>query len=128
MTKADLGIKRLCPNCGTKYFDLNRSPITCPRCGTIFEANAVKPRPQAVAKAAEVIDEPVAVSEEADTVSLEQADEEVTDSGKVKVEPAGDVDDVEEIEADDDNTFLEEDEDGDEDVGDIIGDDGDDET
>ena len=27
MTKADLGTKRLCPHCGTRYYDLNRSPI-----------------------------------------------------------------------------------------------------
>ena len=127
MTKADLGIKRLCPNCGAKYYDLHHRPIVCPRCGTTFETTAVKARPQPAAKPAVVIEEPVAVAEEAEIVSLEEADEEVADSGKVKSAPKGEGDDVadadeaEEIEADDD-TFLEPQEDEDEDVGDIIGD------
>ena len=37
MTKAELGTKRLCPNCGARYYDLNHDPIVCPRCGTEFE-------------------------------------------------------------------------------------------
>ena len=37
MAKADLGTKRLCPSCGARYYDLNHSPIICPRCGTQFE-------------------------------------------------------------------------------------------
>ena len=34
MVKPELGTKRVCPNCGTKYYDLNHNPIVCPRCGT----------------------------------------------------------------------------------------------
>jgi uncharacterized protein (TIGR02300 family) len=118
VTKAELGIKRVCPNCGTKYYDLNRSPIVCPRCGTVFEATTVaRARPQAAAKPA-----PPVVEEEAaeapETVSLEQADEEAADSGQVKV----DADDEEAEESGEEETFLEEDEEDGGDVGDIIGD------
>ena len=37
MTKQELGTKRLCAHCGAKFYDLHQSPITCPKCGTIFE-------------------------------------------------------------------------------------------
>ncbi len=37
MAKPELGTKRVCVECSTKYFDLNRQPIACPKCGAIFE-------------------------------------------------------------------------------------------
>ena len=36
MAKPELGGKRQCHNCATKFFDLNRDPIVCPKCGTVF--------------------------------------------------------------------------------------------
>ena len=36
MAKPELGTKRVCPSCGTKYYDLSRNPIVCPSCGTVF--------------------------------------------------------------------------------------------
>jgi uncharacterized protein (TIGR02300 family) len=121
VTKAELGTKRLCPNCGAKYYDLNHDPIICPRCGTQFELSTTKARAQPVKAAAVPVEEPeVEAAPAAEFVTLEEADEEAADSGAIKV----DVDDDEEVEADDeaDDTFLaEEDEEGD-DVTDIIGD------
>lgn len=29
----DLGTKRLCSACGAKFYDLNKNPIVCPKCG-----------------------------------------------------------------------------------------------
>jgi uncharacterized protein (TIGR02300 family) len=121
VTKAELGTKRLCPNCGAKYYDLNHDPIICPRCGTQFEVTTTRARAQPVKAAAVPVAEPeVEAAPAAEFVTLEEADEEAADSGAIKI----DVDDDEEVEADDeeDNTFLaEEDEEGD-DVTDIIGD------
>src|SRR5712675_1487094 len=37
MTKPELGTKRLCAHCGAKFYDLHHSPITCPKCGRVFE-------------------------------------------------------------------------------------------
>jgi uncharacterized protein (TIGR02300 family) len=40
-----LGLKRACSSCGAKFYDLNKDPIICPKCGTEFDAAAViKPR------------------------------------------------------------------------------------
>lgn len=40
MAKAEWGMKRICHNCGTRYYDMSRSPITCPNCGTGFDPEA----------------------------------------------------------------------------------------
>ena len=36
MAKPELGTKRLCANCGAKFYDLNKDPIHCPKCGTVY--------------------------------------------------------------------------------------------
>lgn len=36
MTKPELGTKRLCAECGARYYDLNTTPVTCPKCGAPF--------------------------------------------------------------------------------------------
>src|SRR5690349_15576199 len=37
MTKPELGTKRLCSECGARYYDMNTAPITCPKCGARFQ-------------------------------------------------------------------------------------------
>ena len=34
MAKPELGIKRVCVSCSTKFFDLAKQPAVCPKCGT----------------------------------------------------------------------------------------------
>ncbi len=47
MAKPEWGTKRQCPECGTRFYDLNRQPITCVKCGTSFEPEPLlKPRRQ----------------------------------------------------------------------------------
>src|SRR5215510_8416206 len=47
-TKAERGAKRTCrnPECGARFYDLNRDPIVCPICQTVFE---LAPSPAAAA-------------------------------------------------------------------------------
>lgn len=125
MAKPGLGTKRLCPHCGAKFYDLDKSPIVCPKCASEVEVMAPSSRgrpdaarqPVAVAAPEEV---EVAETPEAEFVSLEDADAEASGS---KTPAAGEEEDedVELEENIDDDTFLEEDEDEDEDVSDIIG-------
>jgi uncharacterized protein (TIGR02300 family) len=124
VAKPELGTKRLCAGCGAKFYDLNKDPIVCPKCGTVYEIAVVAPRgrPDAAARAAAVqAPEPEAPEpQEAEFVSLEEADAEAEGAKK----PAGDgVEDVEieEVEGDDDSTFIEETEEEDTDVTEIIG-------
>ena len=77
VAKPELGTKRVCPSCGTKYYDLKRNPITCPSCGTIFEIVAPKAstaRRRAAAAAAPVAE--AVIEREPDTISLEDAEAE----------------------------------------------------
>ena len=37
MSKPEWGIKRVCPSCGTKYYDFNKNPIICPKCEFEFD-------------------------------------------------------------------------------------------
>ena len=40
MAKPEWGIKRICHNCGTRYYDLGHDPIVCPSCGTEYDPDA----------------------------------------------------------------------------------------
>ncbi len=42
MVKQDLGTKRVCSECGAKFYDLNKNPMVCPKCG--HEEAVVVPR------------------------------------------------------------------------------------
>jgi uncharacterized protein (TIGR02300 family) len=47
VTKTELGTKRICSNCNSKFYDLHKSPIVCPTCKTVFEASsAISERPR----------------------------------------------------------------------------------
>jgi uncharacterized protein (TIGR02300 family) len=127
VAKPELGTKRLCAGCGAKYYDLNKDPITCPKCGTVYEVAVVTPRgrPDAAAAraaAAQAAEAELPEPQEAEFVSLEEADAEV--EGGAKKTPAEGVEDVEieEVEGgDDDAPFIEETEEEDTDVSEIIG-------
>ncbi len=34
MVKPELGVKRVCVSCGTRFYDLMRTPAVCPKCST----------------------------------------------------------------------------------------------
>ncbi|MCI0467283.1 MAG: TIGR02300 family protein [Beijerinckiaceae bacterium] len=107
MAKLELGSKHLCENCGARFFDLNRSPITCPKCGAVVEA-----APRASHRAPEAEEEELPSGTETELVSLDEADAE-------EDKTATEAEDEVEIDADED-TFLEEEEEDAGDVGDLI--------
>jgi uncharacterized protein (TIGR02300 family) len=133
VAKPQLGTKRICPACGSKYYDLNRDPITCPNCGTVFEVVMAKAAPpervvEAVVAAEAVAVEPEAVLErEEGVVSLEEAEEDAAlDTGPdadEDEEPAiaeADIEVEEDIEASDADAFLEDEAEEGDDVADLL--------
>jgi uncharacterized protein (TIGR02300 family) len=124
VAKPNLGFKRVCGSCGTKFYDFGRTPIVCPKCGTVYVVSAstrAAARAEPVAEAVvEEADLPVAGAE---VISLEEADAEATGKKKSAIGDADvDADDEVEVAADDDeDTFLEEEEEETGDVSDIIG-------
>ena len=41
VVKPEWGLKRICPNCGTRYYDFRKSPPICPACGTQYDPEAL---------------------------------------------------------------------------------------
>src|SRR5205085_3116516 len=132
VAKPELGTKRLCASCGTKFYDLKKDPIHCPKCGAVYEVvvaptRPTRPEPAAPAPVARApVREEVAAPEPAgaEAVSLEEADAEA--QGATAKKPAATESEAEEEEVEidrtlDDDTFIEEQEEEDADVTDIIG-------
>jgi uncharacterized protein (TIGR02300 family) len=134
VAKSDLGTKRICPTTGKKFYDLNKSPVISPYTGEVVPIAPVAPpratRGAAAAAPSMAADMPEPAESE-NLVSLEEADAE-ENTGKVKAAVPESEDDIEvdetiEGDDDDDSTFIADEEEGDEDVTDIIGDVGNDE-
>jgi uncharacterized protein (TIGR02300 family) len=125
VAKPELGTKRLCGSCGAKFYDLNKDPIICPKCHTTMAVAALtaRSRPEAAASRAAAARQEEAVvpeTQDAEFVSLEDADAEA--QGKKGAEVAeGAEDDIEIDESLDDAALIEEQEETDDDVTDIIG-------
>jgi len=132
VAKPELGTKRVCPETGRKFYDLNKDPVISPYTGKIVpvelpttrarpdQAPAAASRPAAAPAAEEVA---IPEAQEAEFVSLEDAEAEAQGS-KAPVETT-EPDIEEEVEMDDesldDAAFIEEQEEEDADVTDIIG-------
>lgn len=130
MSKSDLGVKRDCPSCGARFYDLNKEPAHCPKCDHEFIPEALlkprKPRREDEPEAAEApAAKPVA------EVPLDAAEKEQKapkskkkpglDDEESSEEDLGELEDIDiDIDDDDDDTLLEEDEDEDEDVTGIV--------
>lgn len=146
MAKTDLGTKRLCESCESKFYDLGRTPIVCPKCGTTFVEAKPAPKPKKPVEKktvdkAETVEAKAAPDSgsgsdaadgSAEIVSLEEADEERgggDDDSDDETVVDGDNIDVSDIVLDDDNddnkaqdnTFLEADEDENPNVADLVG-------
>ena len=75
MPKEEWGVKRLCPNCSTRFYDLKKDPMTCPSCEHIIELEHLlnpKSRSAITKKDASVVDEDTTE----DIVDAEVIDEE----------------------------------------------------
>jgi uncharacterized protein (TIGR02300 family) len=111
-TKQARGTKRTCQSneCGARFYDLNRDPITCPICGTVYELASSPLVAAAEEKSSRRARKPdFAPQKEAEAPEAE-ADETLPE-----------LEDGEAVAADEDETFLEEEEEEGGDVSNIIG-------
>lgn len=140
MPKPEWGVKRMCGNCGTRFYDLLRDPIVCPACATVFDvADVSKPRRVRASKAtAAVLVEEEEVEDEDEDTLLDDAvpeeeedeaeDEAVPVAKRTKAPVTGEPDEVVVVEDEEDelgefedDVLLEDDEDEIEDLGDVPG-------
>jgi uncharacterized protein (TIGR02300 family) len=128
VAKAELGTKRIDPETGKKFYDLNKDPVVSPYTGksyplTFFAETSIAAVLEKAAEEEEVAEVDTETTE-VEIVSLEDADEEA--AGGEEIPDLGD--DEVDIGDDDDDTFLEQDEDeDDDDIDGLIGVPGDDE-
>ena len=56
MAKPEWGTKHLCTNCSARFYDMKRTPVSCPACGTkpkvpssisAYSRTKTRPKPQA---------------------------------------------------------------------------------
>ena len=117
----DKGMKRICPSCGTRYYDLGKRPIVCPNCATEFTGEAkLKARRGRVA----------ALPEEEEEVANSPDTARKPDAGTEEAETEEDTVSLDEVEAMEGGDDAEEeealDEDLDDDADDLVEDDADD--
>lgn len=123
MAKPELGTKRICPETGRKFYDLNRDPIVSPYTGksyplSYFEDTASQKVVEAEEE--EEVKELDTEGNEAETVPLEEADSDDTEKDDDNL-PDIDGDDEVEIDDDDDTFLPDDDDDDDDDMSDLIG-------
>jgi uncharacterized protein (TIGR02300 family) len=130
VAKPELGTKRVCPETGRKFYDLNKDPVISPYTGKVVPVDLPTSRSRPEPAAPRAVAAAVAPAEEAATpepqetefVSLEDADAEAQGAkGTVETAEADIEEDVEIDETLDDAAFIEEQEEEDADVTDIIG-------
>ncbi|MCK9914730.1 TIGR02300 family protein [Microbacteriaceae bacterium K1510] len=125
MAKPELGTKRICPDTGRKFYDLNKTPVISPYTGKVVPiavAPTRGPRPEAAKAVKDENETLVPETADAEFVSLEDADAEQQGKKPATAGAAAEEDDVEmDDESLDDAAFIEEEEEGDADVTDIIG-------
>ena len=132
MAKSELGTKRVCPETGRKFYDLGKTPVISPYTGKVVPivVAPVRSRPEAAAPApaprpapVEEVEAIVPETADAEFVSLEDAEAEQQGKKPAAAEGAvaGEEEEVEIDESLDDAAFIEEQDEGDPDVTDIIG-------
>jgi len=84
VAKPEWGVKRTCLSCGTNFYDMQKSPIVCPSCDTVFDPEAIfRPRrnrpaePDARPPANDDAAKPETGDEDADEVAALVSDVEV---------------------------------------------------
>lgn len=101
MVKAELGTKRACPSCNARFYDLEKRPIECPKCGFSYQPEALfkqrrrQPEPAGVIRAQDTEDEEED-EEEDETVSEEDEEEEAVVEAPLNVAATGEDEEEEE--------------------------------
>nr|WP_156315118.1 MULTISPECIES: TIGR02300 family protein [Mesorhizobium] len=120
VAKTELGTKRIDPETGRKFYDLNKDPIVSPYTGKTYPRSYFEEgKIAALEEEEEVAEKEVDAEDEegVEVVSLEEADDDVKGDD---LPDLGDDEDVD-LGDDEDDTFLADEEEEDDDVADMIG-------
>ncbi|GBR44208.1 MAG: TIGR02300 family protein [Gluconobacter potus] len=92
MAKPELGLKRTCVECSARFYDLNRVPAVCPKCGTTQPDDSRLKRSEVPLP--EEKDPKPQANEHEDDVDLEVAEDEDDDD---VIAPDDDLDDDDDL-------------------------------
>ena len=96
MAKPEWGNKLACRHCGAKFYDMQRDPPVCPRCGTAYKPERPGRPERAVAEKVRAVPVPAKVAEpdpevEADAEESDNDEEEELIEGTDDLEGEDDV-------------------------------------
>jgi uncharacterized protein (TIGR02300 family) len=90
VAKPEWGTKRICQSCGAPFYDLRRDPIVCPKCGAVFDPEAIL-KSRKIKGAEETVEAPKKKAAEPEEI-LEDEEETLGEEDDV-LEDANDLDD-----------------------------------
>jgi len=108
VVKLEWGVKRTCQNCASRFYDLQRSPIVCPKCASVYEiqTGTKRGRGKSIAdpvKAAAFIEEDILDQElDLDGVVDESLDDDLIEDTSDLGEDLDEMSDVVEVDKDED--------------------------
>ena len=107
MAKPEWGVKRICPSCGARYYDLRKDPPVCPNCGSQFDPEALlKSRKARPAPVDDVKKAPVVSGDE--DIETENEDEEAAELDEVDDDVSvEDIEEADETPEDEDDVLIE---------------------
>ena len=109
MAKPEWGVKRICPACGLKYYDFNKSPITCPSCNVEFDPDIYLKSRKGKSFSPKVVKENNDDISNLDNIEAENDEEVVTDDDSIlEINKEDKMDDSEvDVSVSDDVNFIE---------------------
>ena len=106
MAKPEWGVKRTCQSCGARFYDMQRTPIICPKCASVVEPEVMlKTRRSSAPPAEPKVVAPVVDAEEpgieAEDVEAVEAEEGEVDGAEE--DESGLIEDASDLGEDDDD-------------------------
>jgi uncharacterized protein (TIGR02300 family) len=100
MPKDEWGVKRVCPTCSTRFYDLQHDPMTCPNCGSVFTIESLTAAKAKVLRPEKLKPEPVDMEDlpEMDTEEdVIEGDDELGDEILEDEEDSVDLEDIADV-------------------------------
>lgn len=120
MANPEWGAKHICHSCGTRYYDLQRSPIVCPKCNTQYDPEAFLKSRRTRAAAVEDLPAPKAAAKKKAEPKPEVVADEPEEAAEVELEADADTAALDELDKADDTTDPAPDDDDDDDDADVL--------
>ena len=107
MPKDEWGVKRICPHCSTRFYDLQHDPMTCPNCSNTFTIESLTVTKGKAVRTEKVKPEPVDLEDlpeiDPDEAPLDDSDD-LDDEILEDEEDSVDLDDIAAVGPDEEET------------------------